>query len=362
MSYPNSTNLNQMEAQSPSAREGRLTSPRFQKTASTAKTIKPIRLRGALIVVAMAIALAACSQLGGSPSPFGGSSGSGTSGSNQGKLPVGTAITGWESELTSPGSMPPGMNNWSCKPTKAHPYPVILVHGTFANEAFSWQALSPMLANAGYCVYGMNYGAEPETLGHFYGLAPMQDSAKQLQSEVNKVLASTNAKQVDMVGWSEGGMMPRYYIKFLNGAAKVHMLVGLAPSNHGTTADGLIGIAKFFTKNFGFSFNQLGCYSCTQEEQGSSFLANLNKGGITPGPKYVVIESEYDEVVTPYTSAFLSGPNTQNITLQNQCSTDYTEHLGIIYDPVALQDVMNALGSDSASFKPHCSLVLPVFS
>lgn len=156
--------------------------------------------------------------------------------------------------------------------------------------------------------------------------------------------------------------MPRYYIKFLNGAAKVHMLVGLAPSNHGTTTDGLVGIAKFFTKNFGFSFNQLGCYSCTQQEQGSSFLANLNKGGITPGPKYVVIESEYDEVVTPYTSTFLSGPNTQNITLQNQCSTDYTEHLGIIYDPVALQDVMNALGSDSASFKPHCSLVLPVFS
>lgn len=156
--------------------------------------------------------------------------------------------------------------------------------------------------------------------------------------------------------------MPRYYIKFLDGAAKVHMLVGLAPINHGTTTDGLVSIANFFAKNFGFSFNQLGCYSCTQLEQGSSFLSSLNQGGVTSGPEYVVIESKYDEVVTPYTSTFLSGPNTQNITLQNQCSTDYTEHLGIIYDPVALQDVMNALGPDSTGFKPHCSLVLPVFS
>ena len=33
-------------------------------------------------------------------------------------------------------------------------------------------------------------------------------------------------------------MMPRYYLKFLGGAAKVHTLVGLAPSNHGTDLDG----------------------------------------------------------------------------------------------------------------------------
>ncbi|MHB8262226.1 MAG: esterase/lipase family protein [Acidimicrobiales bacterium] len=311
-----------------------------------------------LSLLAMSMVLAACNPLGGSPSPI-----NGMPGGSQPKLPVGTASQGWASELTSSTSMPPGMNVWSCKPGKVHPYPVILVHGTFANEAFSWQALSPMLANAGYCVYGMNYGAEPETLGHFYGLAPIQDSAKQLASLVEKVLKATGATQVDMVGWSLGGMMPRYYIKFLHGASKVHMLVGLAPTNHGTTASGLVTIAKFFQSNFGFSFNQLNCYSCTQQEQGSSFLAKLNAGGDTvPGPKYVVIESKYDEVVTPYTSAFLSGSGVQNITLQNQCSTDFTEHLGIIYDPVALQDVINALGADSSKFKPHCSVVLPVFS
>ena len=33
--------------------------------------------------------------------------------------------------------------------------------------------------------------------------------------------------------------MPRYCLKFLGGAPKVQTLVGLAPSNHGTTLDGL---------------------------------------------------------------------------------------------------------------------------
>ena len=59
----------------------------------------------------------------------------------------------------NPTASPPGANNWSCRPTAAHPRPVILVHGTFADMADSWQALSPLLADNGYCVYALNYGS-----------------------------------------------------------------------------------------------------------------------------------------------------------------------------------------------------------
>jgi triacylglycerol esterase/lipase EstA (alpha/beta hydrolase family) len=288
-----------------------------------------------------------------------------TAGPAAAQYPVGTIGQGFATEIFNPGGMPAGMNLWNCKPTAAHPYPVILVHGTLANENFSWQALSPELANAGYCVYGFNYGADGSTLGRFYGLTDIAQSAGQLSSFVNQVLAATGASQVDLVGHSQGGMMPRYYIKFLGGAAKVNMLVGLAPSNHGTTAGGLNALVAAFDAGGVPILSLAGCVSCTEQVNGSgsNFLSNLNAGGDTqPGPKYVVIESKYDEVVTPYTSAFLSGPSVQNILLQNQCSLDFTEHLGIIYDPVALQDVMNALGADSPTFKPNCSVVFPVFS
>ncbi len=66
-----------------------------------------------------------------------------------------------------------------------------------------------------------------------------------------------------------------------------------------------------------------------------------------PGVRYTVIETEDDEVVTPYTSAFLSGPAVTNVTLQDQCPDDHADHLAMPYDSAALQDVVQAL--DGAS-------------
>jgi len=56
-----------------------------------------------------------------------------------------------------------------------------------------------------------------------------------------------------------------------------------------------------------------------------------------------VIESIYDEVVTPYGSAFLNGSNVTNITLQQQCPFDFGEHLSMPYDHIADADVLTAL-------------------
>ena len=279
------------------------------------------------------------------------------------KLRVGTFADGIATELFSPTSMPPGSNNWSCRPTTTHPDPVVLVHGTLANEAFSWQALSPMLANAGYCVYAFNYGQNGSTLGHFFGLTDIAASAAELSTFVDRVRTSTGAAKVDLVGHSQGGMMPRYYLKNLGGAAKVAKLVGLAPSNHGTTVLGLNALLNNLRLAGVPVTSLIGCVSCTQQIVPSPFLDGLNAGGDTvAGVRYTVIESKYDEVVTPYTSAFLSGANVRNILVQDHCAIDFTEHIGIIYDPVALQYVMNALGADDPNFQARCSLVLPVVS
>src|SRR4051812_7147448 len=136
---------------------------------------------------------------------------------------------------TSPTASPSGANE-PCEPSAAHPRPVILVHGTFADMSNSWQALSPLLHDRGYCVFALNYGSHDGSgaLG-IYGVGDIRASAAELSSFVNQVLTETGASEADLVGHSQGGMMPRYYLKYLGGAAKVHTLVGLSPYNPGTT-------------------------------------------------------------------------------------------------------------------------------
>jgi triacylglycerol esterase/lipase EstA (alpha/beta hydrolase family) len=258
----------------------------------------------------------------------------------------------------NPTASPPGSNNWSCRPTASRPRPVILVHGTFEDMADNWQALSPLLDNHGYCVFALNYGSfgGSGSLG-IDATGPIEDSAAQLSSFVDRVLSATGAGQVDIVGHSQGGMMPRYYMKFLRGAAKVHTLVGLASSNHGTTLDGVFTLAGYFP---GSSAALADCPACAEQQAGSAFMTKLNSGGDTvPGVGYTVIESRNDEVVTPYQSAFLTGPNVTDITLQNQCVLDQGEHLSMAYDHIADADVLTALDPQHP-VTAACTPVAPV--
>jgi triacylglycerol esterase/lipase EstA (alpha/beta hydrolase family) len=248
----------------------------------------------------------------------------------------------------SAATPPPPGANVACTPTAAHPYPVVLVHGTFGNRFDSWQLFSPALKAAGSCVYALDYGSwNGSGLLGIYGVGPIERSAQQLADFVQHVRAVTGAAKVDIVGHSQGGMMPRQFIKFLGGASVVDDLVGLSPSNHGT--------ANPLAPPAGST-----CPACAQQVTGSDFLRRLNSGDESPGPvSYTQLVTRYDEVVIPYTSGYLA-PDSQvtNLTLQDKCPNDTTEHLRIIYDSVALQITMDALargGPASPSFQPACA-------
>jgi triacylglycerol lipase len=248
---------------------------------------------------------------------------------------------------------PPGANDWSCKPSAEHPYPVILVPGTFESMAKNWSTLSPYLKSAGYCVFALNYG---ETNG-VYATAPVANSAQELAPFVDAVRASTGAKKVDLVGHSQGGMMPRYYMGFLGGANNVNKLIGIAPSNHGT--EGVIVPPPGFVADP--NYTGLGCAAGADQQAGSAFMQKLNSIGDTvAGPSYTVISTVHDEVVIPYNSQFLSGPARQvtNITIQDKCPADLFEHDQTPNDPVVHQIVAHALGKPSGpadpAYQPAC--------
>lgn len=285
-----------------------------------------------------------------------------------GPLPVTYNVTAAVPYLLQPGKPPAGSNDNSCRPSAAHPYPVVLVHGTTATMGENWATLSPLLKNNGYCVFAFNYGGtwlSALLLGNIQGLDGAVSSAKQLATFVDSVRATTGASKVDLVGHSQGGMLPNYYVKFLGGAPKVHTIVGLAPTNHGTTLLGLVTlgneVGKIFPLLMPFINLMIGLAvpAFVDQEIGSPFMTQLNSLPDTvPGINYTVIATRYDEVVTPYTSAFLNGSGVDNITLQDQCGLDYSDHVALAFDHIALQEVLNALDPAHRATAP-CTTVLP---
>lgn len=289
---------------------------------------------------------------------------------------------------TNGPDVPPPGANLPCRPSAAHPYPVVLVHGLAADQNDNWQTMSPFLADHGYCVYAFTYGnqaSQPRPFDEIGGLSAMEQTAPVLASFVNAVLASTGASRVDIVGHSEGGTMPDFYLKYLGGARKVAHFVSISGVLHGTSFWGLADLYDS-ARAYGLGSQAAGldalCASCEEFLTGSSFMQHLDTpgaaatadgpatcpydGAAVDGVSYTSVATNNDELVRPPTSDFIDPPcnnaaygiAVDNILVQDQCPTDQADHLSIVSDPVVAQDILNAL-DPARQHAVGCALVLP---
>jgi triacylglycerol esterase/lipase EstA (alpha/beta hydrolase family) len=209
--------------------------------------------------------------------------------------------------------------------------PVVIVPGftTGPVVATGYLPLRDRLRRAGYDATLISY---PD-----YGLGDIRTNSARLASTVAAVKARTGAARVDLVSHSMGGLVSRYYVKDLGGAAHVDSLIMLGTPNYGTN---LANVAEFLT--FG---SCIGITSCEQMARGSSFLHALNAGDDTIGNvRYTSIATKVDLVVTPYTTSFLANDgNIANVTVQQQCWARLPGHLGLIFDGAVIGGVRDAL-------------------
>jgi triacylglycerol esterase/lipase EstA (alpha/beta hydrolase family) len=242
---------------------------------------------------------------------------------------------------------------------------VILVHGLAANRTVNFPTLSPFLANRGFCVFALTYGTRPEVDPPGYqpgGLLRMQKSARKLKRFAARVLRRTGATKVDIVGHSEGSLMPDWWVKYLGGRRVVDDYIGITPLWDGTNVAGLanvdtIGQALGFS-SVAYSSLQPFCASCRQFLASSRFMHKLNAQG---GPRvrgvdYTMLMTRNDELVNPYTSGFMDGAD--NVVVQDVCGLDQSEHLSIVFDPTTAYTVLNALDPRHPRPVP-CVPVLP---
>ena len=257
--------------------------------------------------------------------------------------------------MRHPGAKVPGTNDFTCTPRKGT-HPVVLIPGTTEDAFTTWSYYGPRMQAAGLCVYTFNYNPMTHPLveaaatsGNIYSTAAF------MAHFVDKVLKSTGADKVDLVGHSQGGgPLPRAYIKYYGGDKKVNHLIGIVPSNKGTS---ILGMEKFLNEpgtpantimSAGARYRNL--ESAPQQLQGSTFLKDLNAGGMTaPGVKYTVIATRFDNRVFPWTNALIPESGAKNIVIQDVCPLDHSAHTNITYDPMTYQVVANALEPQRAT-------------
>ncbi|MQY29078.1 lipase family alpha/beta hydrolase [Nocardia aurantia] len=253
-----------------------------------------------------------------------------------------------------PNATPQGTNNFHCKPSAAHPEPVVLAHGSGSTAYADWAAVGPELAQAGFCVFVLNYGGEPG--GTSFGTGDIHLSGRQLATFVDQVLAVTGAKKADLVGFSQGAVVTRYYVNKLGGAARVDRWVGVASPTYGGILYGLVPLANAVPPLWWIAAHVTST-AVRQQAAGSPFMRELNDGGDTvPGVQYTTIGSRVDEMIQPFENIALRGPGAENIVLQQRCPVDLTGHFHMVYDPYVRQLVLGALDPAHAP-QPKCEPV-----
>ena len=220
----------------------------------------------------------------------------------------------------------PGVNDPSCT---SEYRPVVLLHGTLATAQGDFGALAPALQASGRCVFTVDYG-----MG---GIRSVRSSAKTVSAFVDHVLATTGADQVDVIGYSQGGLVLRTALRLEGLAPKVGVAVLVAPTFHGSTSPLLTALPPAL------------CPACADQATGSPLLQELDAGGDLDGDvRYAVISSARDTVVTPVSAQSPVGPpdRVTSLLVQDRCPDSRLDHLALRGDPGVINWVVQALETD----------------
>jgi triacylglycerol lipase len=176
------------------------------------------------------------------------------------------------------------------------------------------------------------------------GFGDITESARAFAGYVDQVRAATGAARVDLVTHSEGGLVSRWYVKFLGGVDKVARYISLGSPQQGTY---VANILRFIGLG-----SCAGIVACQQMSVGSAFLANLNGGDDTPGAvRWTTVRTNQDELVLPIGNAALADGAT-NVLVQAWCPLRLVGHVGLAFDGTTYTVVRQAL--TDAPIRPNC--------
>jgi triacylglycerol lipase len=155
--------------------------------------------------------------------------------------------------------------------------PVILLHGLGDTVAI-FERMQAYLERGGLTVHSFN-------LVPNNGRAALSELAQQLEAYIHAMFGAD--EPVDLVGFSMGGLVSRYYLQRLGGMERVRRLVTIGTPHYGT-----------------WSAYVLGSPGVRNMRPGSAFLEDLNRDlEMLDGVLQASIWTPFDLMIVPATSS-----------------------------------------------------------
>lgn len=190
--------------------------------------------------------------------------------------------------------------------------PVLLVHGIDDTQSI-FEKLSARLRQAGRTrIYAIDMFPNN-------GDRSLRDLARQVSDRAASIRQQTGASQIDLVGFSMGAMVSRYYLQKLGGADRVRRFVSVAAPNRGT-------VSAFFRWNAG----------ATDMRPYSQFLKELDESESELGKLEVTtIWTPFDMMIIPSFSSRLRGARERVVAVP--------AHPWMVQDDKACQAIVETL-------------------
>jgi triacylglycerol lipase len=192
---------------------------------------------------------------------------------------------------------------------RAHRNPVLLVHG-LTDTSHKMRGIANHVRGLGLAVYDLD-------LTPNNGDAKLEVLARQIADLVDRTF--TPHQQIDLIGFSMGGLVSRYYIQRLGGIDRVQRLMTISSPHRGT-------LAAYFSQRPG----------CVQMRPDSEFIANLNRD------LDCLDRLDFTSLWTPFDLMILP-PTSSQLGLGTEIMLPVVAHPLMVFDRRCLEAIATAL-------------------
>ncbi|MCB1295717.1 MAG: lipase [Gordonia sp.] len=210
--------------------------------------------------------------------------------------------------------------------------PVVYVSGSTEDRS-SAEKFAKVLRHNGFDTYIFMVWEKNDPKTNPY--TTVSGNSRRLPAFVDKVLSRTGAPRVDIVTWSQGGLVTRYWLKYFGGAPHVRSMVGMSALIKGSPFQRVV-------QELGGCPSRVACDEMS--DSGKRLRALNTPTQALPGIKYFNITTRWDENAFPYTTNLMTGRGDyENLVTQKQCPVDPVFHTTMTHTPSVQSAVISAL-------------------